>query len=136
MKLKLFFTAATIVISLFIISCGVGDKKKDDSKGTTETTVGPSKETGDGMVPNIDTVNLKDEASILAAMQKYVDAQIASDKKQKENPSYGGHFVELTKLHSAILRASTAYSQTITDPAKAIEFSDKVSEIEKKMYGQ
>ena len=134
MKLKLFFTATTLVASLFIISCGGKDKKKDDSK--TETTVGPSKDSGDGMVPSIDTANLKDEASILAAMQKYVDAQIAIDKKQKEDPSSESHFVEMTNLHSAILRASTAYSKTLTDPAKAVEFSNKVSDIEKKMYGQ
>lgn len=136
MKLKIILTATTLAASIFIISCGGGDKKKDDSKGTTETTVGPSKESGDGMVPDIDTTSLKDEASILAAMQKYVDAQIAIDKKQKEDPSSESHFVEMTKLHSAILRASTAYSQTLTDPAKAVEFSTKVSDIEKKLYGQ
>jgi hypothetical protein len=136
MKLKFLFAVATIAASLFLLSCGGGDKKKDDNKDSTETTVGPSKESGDGMVPNIDTAALKDEASILDAMQKYVDAQIAIDKKKKEDPSTESHFVEMTKLHSAILRASTAYSKTITDPAKAVEFSTKVSDIEKKMYGQ
>ncbi|MBI5858347.1 MAG: hypothetical protein HZB42_11955 [Sphingobacteriales bacterium] len=136
MKLKFLLAATAVAASLFILSCGGGDKKKDDSKGSAETTVGPSKESGDGMVPNIDTAALKDEASILDAMQKYVDAQIAIDKKKKEDPSAESHFLEMTKLHSAILRASTAYSQTLTDPAKAVEFSTKVSDIEKKMYGQ
>ncbi len=136
MKLRIIFTATTLIASLFIISCGGGDKKKDDSKGSTETTVGPSKEAGDGMVPNIDTAALKDEASILDAMQKYVDAQMAIDKKAKKDPSTETHFVEMTKLHSAILRASTAYSKTITDAAKAVEFSTKVSDIESKLYAQ
>ena len=136
MKLKIIFTVTALAASLFIISCGGNDKKKDDSKSNAETTVGPSKGADDGMVPNIDTAALKDEASILDAMQKYVDAQIAIDKKQKEDPSTESHFVEMTKLHSAILRTSTTYSKTLTDPAKAVEFSTKVSDIEKKMYGQ
>jgi hypothetical protein len=136
MKTKLLFTAAVVAVSLVIISCGGKDKKKDDGKPGTETTVSSSKGSDDDLVPDIDTANLKDEASILDAMQKYVDAQITNDKKQKENPSYLGPFVKLTKLHSAILRASTAYSKTLTDPAKAVEFNNKVSEIEKKMYGQ
>lgn len=136
MKLKIIFAATILVTSFFIISCGGSDKKKDDNKGTTETTVVPSKETGDSMVPSIDTAALKDEASILDAMQKYVDAQIAIDKKKKEDPSTESHFVEMTKLHTAILKASTAYSKNLTDPAKAVEFSTKVSDIEKKLYAQ
>ena len=136
MKLKIIFATTAIAASLFILSCGGKDKKKDEGKTGTETTVGPSKGSDDGMVPNIDTTNLKDEASILAAMQKYVDAQMAIDKKTKADPSAESHFVEMTNLHSAILRASTAYSKTMTDAAKAVEFSTKVSDIEKKMYGQ
>jgi hypothetical protein len=69
-------------------------------------------------------------------MQKYVDAQIAIDKKQKDDPSSESHFVEMTNLHSAILRASTAYSKTITDPNKSLEFLDKVNAIEQKMYAK
>ena len=33
-------------------------------------------------------------------------------------------------------KASTAYSQTITDPAKAVEFGKKVSDIQDKMYAK
>ncbi len=135
MKSKIFLaTVLFTALSLFFISCGGKDKKKDDGK--TETTVGPTKGSDDGVVPKIDTANLKDEASILAAMQQYVDAQVAVDKKQKEDAAFDGHFVEMTNLHSAILRASTAYSKTITDPNKSVEFMTKVSDIEKKMYGQ
>ena len=88
------------------------------------------------MVPNIDTAALKDEASILDAMQKVTDARIADEKKQKDDPNYSGHYVELTKLYTAVLKASTAYSQTITDPAKAVEFGKKVSDIQDKMYAK
>ena len=136
MKSKYLFAPVLLAaFSLFIFSCGGKDKKKDDGKTSTET-VGPSTGSDDGMVPKIDTTNLKDEASILAAMQTYVDAQVASDKKQKEDPSYSGHFVELTNLHSALLRISTAFAKTFSDPAKAVEFSEKVSAIQDKMYAK
>ncbi len=130
----LFATILLAAFSLFIVSCGGKDKKKDDGKTNTETTVGPSKESDDGMLPKIDTALLKDEASVLDAMQKVVDARIADEKKQKDDPNYSGHYLELTKLYTAVLNASTAYTQTITDPAKAVEFSNKLSAIQDKMY--
>ena len=88
------------------------------------------------MVPKIDTAAMKDEASVLDAMQKVVDARMADDKKQKDDPKYSGHYVELTNLYAAVLNASTAYTKTITDPAKAVEFSNKLSAIQDKMYAK
>ena len=134
MKLKSLLGTALLATSFFLISCGGKDKKEGDDKASTETTTKPSTDSGDGMVPNIDTAALKDEASILDAMQKVTDARIADEKKQKDDPNYSGHYVELTKLYTAVLKASTAYSQTITDPAKAVEFGKKVSDIQDKMY--
>jgi hypothetical protein len=86
------------------------------------------------MVPKIDTVNLKDEASILKAIQQLVDARLANDKKQKEDPKAPSYFVEFTKLETAILNASTAYSKTFSDPNKSIEFQDKFEKIHGLLY--
>jgi len=135
MKLKHLLTAGLLTTSLFFLSCG-GKDKKDEDKTSTETTTKPTTPADDGMVPAIDTAALKDEASILAAMQKVADARIADEKKQKEDPNYSGHYLELTKLYTAVLKASTAYSKTITDPAKAVEFGNKLSAIQDKMYAK
>jgi len=136
MKSKFLFAPVLVAaFSLFIFSCGGKDKKKDDGKASTET-VGPSTGSDDGMVPKIDTAAMKDEASVLDAMQKVVDARMADDKKQKDDPKYSGHYVELTNLYAAVLNASTAYTKTITDPAKAVEFSNKLSAIQDKMYAK
>lgn len=136
MKCKL--TTATLFLSamLLLSACSGKDNKTDDKKETTtETTI---KDSGgdDNIVPSIDTALLKDEASILDAMQKVVDARLADDKKKQEDPNYSGHYLELTKLYTAVLKASTAYSKTLTDPNKAVEFNNKVSEIQKKMYAK
>ena len=136
MKIKLFLASSLLATSFFILSCGGKDKKSGEDKTSTETTTKPAADNGDGMVPNIDTAALKDEASILDAMQKVVDARIADEKKQKDDPKYSDHYLELTKLYTAVLKASTAYSQTLTDPAKAVEFSTKVNNIQNKMYAK
>jgi hypothetical protein len=134
MKSKFLYAAfALAAFSVCILSCGGNDKKKDGGKPNTET-VGPSKGNDDGMVPTIDTASLKDEASILDAIQKVVDARIADEKKQKEDLSYAGHYVDLMTLHTAVLKASTAYSNSLNDPSKSIEFSKKFSAIEDKLY--
>lgn len=133
MKQKVLFAALICSLSLLVVSCG-GKDKKSEADTKEQTTEKPAADANDGMVPAIDTANLKDEASILDAMQKVADARIADEKKQTEDPSYKGHYLELTKLYTAVLKASTAYSQTLTDPNKALEFSNKVSEIQKKMY--
>jgi hypothetical protein len=134
MRSKILLAALSLAaFSFFIMSCGGKDKKKDDGKPNTEV-VGPATGSDDGMVPKIDTASLKDEASVLDAMQKIVDARIADDKKQKDDPNYQGHYLELTKLYTAVLNASTAYAKTIPDPAKSLEFQNKVSAIQEKMY--
>jgi hypothetical protein len=88
------------------------------------------------MVPKIDIAALKDEASVLDAMQKVVDARVADEKKQKEDPNYKGHYAELTSLYAAVLKASTAFMGTIKDPNEALKFSEKVSAIQEKMYAK
>jgi len=135
MKLKHLLTAGLLTTTFFFLSCG-GKDKKDEDKTSTETTTKPTTPADDGMVPAIDTAALKDEASILAAMQKVADARIADEKKQKDDPNYSGHYLELTKLYTAVLKASTAYSKTITDPAKAVEFGNKLTAIQDKMYAK
>lgn len=132
MKSKLLLAAGLLIASLFLIplslsnvSCNGKDKKDGDKK-----------EIADGMVPKIDTASLKDEPSILDAMQKVVDARLADDKKKNEDPNYAGHYLELTKLYTAVLKASTAYSKTMTDPNMALEFDKKVSAIQDKMYAK
>ena len=136
MKSKILWALFFLTASLNLVSCGGKDKKKDVNKTSTKTTVGPSKSSDDGMVPAMDTAAMKDEASVLDAMQKVVDARIADEKKQKEDPGYAGHYLELTKLYTAVLSASTAYTKTISDPAKAVEFSNKLSAIQDKMYSK
>ena len=133
MQLKRTLSALLLAGVLILSACGGGDKKPKEGKEGPEPTVVKDPWGDDGMVPKIDTANLKDEASILAAMRLVVDARVADEKKQKEQSGYPGHYLELTRLYTAVLNASTAYTKTITDPAKAVEFGKKVSEIQEKM---
>ena len=133
MKQKLFFAVILIATSFIFFSCG-GKDKKGEAKTSTETTTKSSTSSDDGMVPKIDLENLKDEASVLDAMQKVVDGRIADEKKQKEDPGYSGHYLEFTKLYTDVLKASTEYAKSIPDPAKAIEFQNKINKITDKMY--
>ncbi|NOT50904.1 MAG: hypothetical protein HOP10_06480 [Chitinophagaceae bacterium] len=133
MKLKHFSAIAVIVSSFLLLSCGGGDKKKEDKKANIENNTTAA---DDGMVPKIETAALKDEASILAAMQKVVDARIADEKKQKEDPNYKGHYTELTSLYTTVLNASTKFMDTFTDPAEALKFNEKLSAITDKMYAK
>lgn len=132
MKFKTMLAAVLLGSSLLVVSCGGKEKKKEDTK-TGELSIGPAKQL-DNDVPKIDTGNLKDEASIISAMQTFVDAQVALDKKIKDNPSADSHFVEMTKIQTAIMNAATNFSQTFKDPAKSVEFLDKISNIQKKLY--
>lgn len=120
--------------SILFAACGGGDKKPKEANKDTSAAVIKDPWADDQMVPKIDTANLKDEASILAAMRLVVDARIADEKKQKEEKGYPGHYLELTRLYTAVLKASTEYTKSITDPVKATEFGKKVSDIQQKMY--
>jgi len=71
---------------------------------------------------------------LLDAIKKVAVANIADDKKREEDPSYSGHYLELTKLYTAVLKASNKYSESITDPKKALEYHEKFSDIQKTMY--
>lgn len=132
MKQKLFFATILLTASLTFLSCG-GKDKKGDANASSETTI-KSSGSDDGMVPAIDISKLTDEASILGAMQQVTDARIADEKKQKDDPAYKGHYLELTKLYTAVLNASTAYAKTIPVPAQAVEFHNKITKITDKMY--
>jgi hypothetical protein len=86
------------------------------------------------IIPKIDLAGLKDEPAVLDAMQKVVDARMADEKKKKENPDYSGNYLELMQLYTAVLNASTEYSKTISDPVKGVEFNNKLSAIQEKLY--
>lgn len=79
MKPKLLLAISLLGSSVLFFSCGGKDKKP--AKATTTKS---STNSDDGMVPVIDTAALKDEASILDAIQKVVDARIADEKKEKK----------------------------------------------------
>lgn len=132
MKPKHLLAAWLLVFSAFFSSCGAKDKKADN-KETTKTETPAETNTA---VPQIDIAGLKDEAAVLDAMQKVVDARLADEKKQKEDPKYAGNYLELTKLYTAVLNASTEFSKTIADPAKRVDFMNKVSAIQDKMYAK
>lgn len=118
-----------LLVSIAIVSCGGNDKKKEEAI-KKEPTISA---TTDDIVPKIDTAALKDEASILSAMEKVVEARIADEKKRNENPNYSGHLAALMRLHTTVLRASMDYTRSISDPAKKLEFERKFNEIEKKL---
>lgn len=122
-----------IALFTFTIFIACKGKNKEDIKDGTHKEVVSVIPADDGIVPKIDTANLKDGASILDAMQKVVDARIADEKKRKEDPNYKGHFVELMRLHTAVLKASMFYAGTLSGPDQALEFNQKVNDIEKKL---
>lgn len=126
--------AIIFCIVLFFAACAGKNNKPENgsipSKENNETTAKPS---DDGVVPAIDIAGLKDEASILDAMEKVVSARIADEQKKAADATYKDHYIQLMRLHTAVLRASTEYTKSITDPNKALEFSKKVNDIEKKL---
>lgn len=115
-----------LVLSVLFITCSENNKKD------TPQTVAPAEDIS--AVPAIDIAGLKDEASVLEAMQMVVDARVADEKKQKENPAYAGNYLELTRLYAAVLNASTEFSKTITGPADRVAFLNKINAIQDKMY--
>ena len=133
MKQKIIFAIIFLAGSLTFSSCG-GKDKKGDAKTSSGKTIKSTTGNEDLIVPAIDIASLKDESSILGAMQKVTDGRIADEKKQKEDPGYKGHYLEFTKLYTDVLKASTEYAKSIPDPAKAIEFQNKINKITDKMY--
>lgn len=127
MKFKQLSAILFAFISFSISSCGEQKNKTTDEQSIIQLS-------NDGIVPTIDTTNLNDEASLLDAIKKVADANIADDKKREEDPSYSGHYLELTKLYTAVLKASNKYSESIADPKKALEYHEKFSNIQKTMY--
>ena len=120
-----------LVIPIFF-SC----KGKEQSKTSPVNTTSTVDATVNIAVPAIDITDLKDEATILDAMQKVVDARLADEKKRKESDEYAGNYLELTRLYTNVLNAATNYSKTIKDPAAAVAFNNKVSSIQDKMYAK
>lgn len=111
-------------------------KGKEDSKINPVNTTSTAAATDTIVVPAIDITNLKDETTILDAMQKVVDARLADEKKRKESDEYAGNYLELTRLYTHVLNAATNYSKTIKDPAAAVAFNNKVNSIQDKMYAK
>ena len=133
MGYKHLFPARLLLFSLFLVSCNRKDRVGNERKINPEIIISTVQAGNDGMVPKIDTSGLKDEVSILTAMQKVVDARLADDKKKNDDPAYEGHYLELTKLYTSVLAASGAYIKTLNDPAKARAFDQKLSTIQDKM---
>jgi hypothetical protein len=136
MKPKLFFYLVIFTSFLILSSCGSKDKKNKENPGSTTTTTTTTTTTGstDGMVPVIDTANLKTEASILSALKTITDAIIADKKKVSEDPAYTDHSFELVGIYVAITNAADRYaaSLNLNDPDKAVEFLNKVKVYRKK----
>ena len=85
MKLKLPLLVLINTFSLSFFSCGEKKNKTTDE----QSIIQPS---NDGIVPTIDTTNLNDEASLLDAIKKVADANIADDKKRQKNNKLRSHF--------------------------------------------
>lgn len=120
-----------LVIPLFF-SC----KGKEESKTSPLNTASTVATTDNVAVPVIDIADLKEETTILDAMEKVVDARLADEKKRKESDEYAGNYLELTRLYTNVLNAATNYSKTIKDPAAAVTFNNKVNSIQDKMYAK
>ena len=131
MKLKSNISALLLLCLLLFISCG----GKDDEKTTPETTViAPGETIENGMVPVIDITTLTDEASLLAAYEKVIDARIADTKRKKEDPTYISHLMELMQLHTDIIVASDTYYKSIPDHTKALEYANKFEAIKNRLH--
>jgi hypothetical protein len=120
-----------LIMPLFF-SC----KGKRESKTSPVNTASTVAATDNVAVPVIDIADLKDETTILDAMEKVVDARLADEKKRKESDEYAGNYLELTRLYTNVLNAAMNYSKTIKDPAAAVAFNNKVSSIQDKMYAK
>ncbi|MEO7924342.1 MAG: hypothetical protein ABIR30_11750 [Chitinophagaceae bacterium] len=135
MRYKLSFSIFLSLLAFtFLIACGGKDKKTGETTTSNETKPPPPVENSDGDVPLIDTANLNDEASILAALQKVVDARIADQQKRKADPAYHSQLMKLMALHTAILVHSNTFYKSITDGEKALEYGKKFDAIESRLH--
>jgi hypothetical protein len=126
------FFAGIALLNILTCSCNNSGKNETVTSGsTTKPTVAD-----DGIVPKIDTANLKDETSILSAMSTVLEARKTDDNKSETDKSYKGHYSEFTMLYTAVLKAGNAYMATLKDPAKALEFNEKLSKITDKYYAK
>jgi PBP1b-binding outer membrane lipoprotein LpoB len=134
MKKNLYFIV--IISTLLFVRCGGGSEQvaenKDNSKELKTET--PAENLPNVEVPNIDLEALKDEKSILEAMEKVVNGRLEDDKLSKENPQYKGKYVEFTKLYSAVLKKSTEFQKTLPDAKSRVAFNEKIQAITDKMY--
>lgn len=119
MKKYLLLLALAALTTISLNSCGGDSKDEGDEASTEETTDNAS-----SGIPDIDVASLTDEASILDAMQKVVDARNADVNDD--------HYVELTKLYTDVKNAATAYMGTL-EPEPALAFNDKLRAIEDQM---
>ncbi|MEO5948475.1 MAG: hypothetical protein ABIP79_16780 [Chitinophagaceae bacterium] len=135
MKLKSKISALPLICLLLFISCGGKDDKKSNDKTIPEaTTIAPGTTNEDEMVPVIDIATLTDEASLLAAYEKVIDARIADTKRKKEDPTYKSHLMELMKLHTDVIVASDTYYKSIPDHSKALEYGKKFEAIKNRLH--
>jgi hypothetical protein len=117
---KFFIILLPVAILLFACS---GNKSKESNKAA-----------GDGVVPKIEMNSLNSEPAILGAMQKVVDARIADNARKDTEPGYAGHYVELTNLYTEVLKASTAFSNTLRSTEEVVAFNNKLTGIQDRMY--
>ena len=126
---KLFF--AVLIAASVCTSCK--NKKAAVDTNDNKSAVTTTAKNAEGFVA-IDMTSLKDETSYLQAWEKFTDARIADEKKQKEDKSYEGYYTEYLDMYTALLKSTTAFSTTIPDASARVAFNEKVSAIQDKMY--
>jgi hypothetical protein len=134
MKKILFFV---LVISMTsFLSCGGGEVKNEDKqeegKEVKKDENADAKKEDESKkseaVPQIDVASLNDEASILDAMNKVVEARRMDDSLRNADKNYKGHFVKLLKLNTAVVKRATEFSKTLKGDAR-VEFIKKYTSI-------
>lgn len=131
--MKKVFIALTALL-MIAASCKNEESKTGTDPSTTTSTEKTNNSSSSDALPKIDIPSLKDEASFLKAWETFTDARMADEKKQKEDKSYEGHYTEYTTMYADLLKATTAFTSTMKDPAAAVAFNEKVSAIQNKMY--
>jgi hypothetical protein len=125
MKKILFFVLLASMTSF--LSCGGGEVKNEDKQEKGQEANEAKKSEA---VPQIDVASLNDEASILDAMNKVVEARRMDDSLRNADKNYKGHFVKLLKLNTAVVKRATEFSKTLKGDAR-VEFIKKYTSINK-----